>query len=425
MNETVAQPVRAGAPQPTEPTRLSWAHPSGMVGLSIVNFLLRVVTLGVYHFWGKTEVRRRIWNGIRLNGEPLAYTGTGRELFVGFLMVFAVLVIPTMLVSFGAVLLLGPTSPWLGVFQAVLYVVFFFLTGFAIHRAQRYRLSRTQWRGIRGGMGGNSWSFAWTYFWTALLIPFTFGWIIPWRATRLQSALTGAMQFGTRPFRFSASAGPLYPRFVGLWVGGILIYAGLIGTMIMIVWPSFAKARDTGLPWIPKPGEIALMILAFLVFSLLYGLVSAWYRAGMMNHFAAHTAFEGARFRASATAPGLIWLAISNFLIVMGGGLLAGLALASLVGVGASVALMATGGDGQGPGQMQLLAMQALPLLLLVVGLAGIGILLPVAQARSARYFVEHLALDGELPLAAIVQGEQDRIRRGEGLAQAFDVDAF
>ena len=80
--------------------RLGWSQPAGMVGLSVKNFLLRIVTLGIYGFWGKTEVRKRIWSGIRLNGEPLQYSGTGKELFLGFLVIFGVVVLPTMLVSF-------------------------------------------------------------------------------------------------------------------------------------------------------------------------------------------------------------------------------------------------------------------------------------------------------------------------------------
>ncbi len=372
MSEAPPQGALPAAPPP-EALRLGWAKPHGMIGLSIVNFCLRIMTLGIYQFWGKTEVRRRIWSAARINGEPLVYTGTGKELFLGFLVVLAVVVVPGILVSFGAVLWLGPTSPWVGVFQTVFYLFFFFLTGVAIHRAQRYRLTRTQWRGIRGGLEGNAWSFAWTYFWTALLIPLTLGWISPWRTTKLQGLLSNGMRFGNRPFRFDAKSGPLYPRFVGVWFGGLVLLPALFGALALIYWTSVQKSIELGIPSVPTGTQIGLTIATFILFSLLFGLVSAWYRAGVMNHFAAHTWFEGARFRANADAPSLIWLAISNFLIV----------------------------------------------------LLSLGLLSPVAQARSARYFVQRLAIDGEIPLAAILQGAEDNLKRGEGLAQAFDVDAF
>jgi hypothetical protein len=38
---------------------------------------------------------------------------------------------------------------------------------------------------------------------------------------------------------------------------------------------------------------------------------------------------------------------------------------------------------------------------------------------------IENLSIEGEVPLAGISQGADQGIKRGEGLAQAFDVDAF
>jgi len=74
---------------PGEPLELSWHNAQGnILGLALFNFALRVATLGIYHFWGKTEVRKRIWAASRLQGEPLEYTGTGWELFLGFVIVF-------------------------------------------------------------------------------------------------------------------------------------------------------------------------------------------------------------------------------------------------------------------------------------------------------------------------------------------------
>lgn len=75
--------------------RLSWSEPAqGWVRLSMLNSLLRLLTLGLYHFWGKTETRQRIWQAVRIDGEPLEYRGTGGELLRGFLIVFAVILLP-------------------------------------------------------------------------------------------------------------------------------------------------------------------------------------------------------------------------------------------------------------------------------------------------------------------------------------------
>jgi uncharacterized membrane protein YjgN (DUF898 family) len=360
-----------------EPLALTWKQQSGLIGLSIVNFLLRIVTLGIYHFWGKTEVRRRIWSAIRLNGEPLEYTGTGKELFLGFLVVLAVVFLPLMLGVLAVTFIFGPDSLAAALFQTLIYVAAFFLIGVAMHRALRYRLSRTRWRGIRGGLEGSSWGYAWTHFWTALLIPLTLGWIMPWRATKLQRELSSDMRFGNRPFRFEARSGPLYGPFAILWIGCVILFAA-VGAVVGIGVQITASTVDpaTLQPGQPMPLDpmLGLTIFGTIVAAyILFGIMMAWYSAAKMNHFAAHTHYEGATFKGNATAGSLIWLIISNLLILT----------------------------------------------------FTLGLLAPVAQARAARYFVERLSIKGAVPLAQIVQRAEDPMRRGEGLAQVFDVDAF
>ena len=218
------------------------------------------MTLGIYGFWGRTEVRKRIWSSVRLAGEPLEYTGTGKELFLGFLFVLGVVFVPLMLIGVGSQFAFGPKSPATFVVQAVLYALFFYLVGVAMYRARRYRLSRTNWRGIRGALVGNSWAYGWTSFWTFLLLPavvaavalgLRYGvgpsivgrfagspwlsgsialalligwlWLVPWRATKLYRHITNDMTFGESPFSFVGSAGPLYARFVARWIGVVIL----------------------------------------------------------------------------------------------------------------------------------------------------------------------------------------------------------
>jgi uncharacterized membrane protein YjgN (DUF898 family) len=196
--------------------RLSWLQPAGLFALSFVNLGLKFLTLGLYGFWAKTEIRRRLWSAVRLEGEPLSYTGTGRELFLGFLVIFGLVMLPILLFNVGLMLAFGPEAAQLG--NLVLYPVIFFLIGIGTYRAQRYRLTRTNWRGIRGALVGSDTSYAWTYIWTALLIPFTLGWIIPWRTTRLQKIMTEDTRFGDRLLTFTAEAGPLYKPFAVMWI---------------------------------------------------------------------------------------------------------------------------------------------------------------------------------------------------------------
>ena len=223
MNDAQPQPASAG----TSVEIRFENRGDKLIGLGLFNGLLKVLTLGMYSFWGKTEARRRLWSFMRLNGESLQYTGTGKELMLGFLVVLGAFVLPLFLAGMLIGLLLPGNKSALAIYQVVVYGLFFFLLGNAMYRAQRYRLSRTTWRGIRGGMDGSPWRYGWTYFWT-IAIPFgavfalagaaavawpanagiagaiaVLGfvaalWILPWRANTLQRILTNDMRFGDR-----------------------------------------------------------------------------------------------------------------------------------------------------------------------------------------------------------------------------------
>jgi len=354
--------------------RISWVEPpGGFLGLSILNGVLRILTLGVYHFWGKTEVRQRIWSAVRIDGEPLEYRGTGGELLRGFLIVFFLVLLPMILASFAASLL-GPATH--AIYSFAFWAAFLLLSGIGIHRARRYRLSRTRWRGIRGGLSGRSRSFAWTYLWTMLLVPLTLGWILPWRAVRLQKALFIETHFGDTAFTFTGVAGPLYRRFWLVWVSAIVLLITAL-TAIGGILAHGARAPST-----PRPapamlhlsaGQITAIIAIVLVALLIFAMIRAWYSARMLNYFAAHTRLQGVGFTLRATAPSLVWLTASNYLIRV----------------------------------------------------LSLGFLSAVTEARSMRYIVDRVSCDGAIAWDGIAQNPDALLKRGEGLAEAFNVDAF
>ncbi len=278
-----------------EAVSLEWRDPPGMVGLSLKILLFKILTLGLYHFWGKTEVRRRLWNGIRLNGQPFEYTGTGRELFLGFLIAAVLLFLPTMAYVIALAFVFGPDSWELDLFLLPLYVFFFFLTGVAIYRAMRYRLRRTRWRGIRGTLAGSPWRYGWTYFWTALTLPLTLGWSYPWRTVKLARMMTGDTRFGDRAFSLDAHWKPLLGPFALSWLSIAAFLAALAGI-------AFA-------PLVAVP--LAVVLFGVMIYAGLR------YRAREMNYLTGRMRFDGARFSMSATPGSLFGLFVTNLLIVV------------------------------------------------------------------------------------------------------------
>ena len=157
----------------------------------------------------------------------------------------------------------------------------FLLSGIGIHRARRYRLSRTRWRGIRGGLSGRSRRFAWTYLWTALLVPLTLGWILPWRAVRLQKALFNETRFGDKAFTFTGRAGPLYKRFWLVWFSAIVLFVVALGGDRRHRRLRACRSRRTR----PRPcrklgdGKIAGVVAIVFGALLIFAMIRAWYSA--------------------------------------------------------------------------------------------------------------------------------------------------
>ena len=383
----------ASAPPPLpvtgEPVAFSWVGKTwGLAGLGLVNLLLTIITLGIYHFWAKTEVRRRLSSSIRVNGEPLEYTGTGKELFLGFLIVLFAILIPFQLAIFGSQLYLGPAG---GIVALLVLPFFWYLYGVAVYRARRYRRSRLRWRGVRGALVGSSWSYGWHNLWTAVVGSMTYGWLTPWRDNMLHRETMTATRFGDRPFTYKGQAGQLYPTYALAWVGSLVLLLIVLGIGAAVLWPlsqplreaiAHAPRLDNDQPdWrSPEIKEqwplIAGLIASFYGFLALYGLLASvlWslFYAREYRYFTTQTTLEGLRFTLDVSGWNMFWLFFSNTLM----------------------------------------------------SLLSLTILSPVAEARVARYFVKRLSADGLIDFAAIQQSQARLSKTGEGLAEAFDVEA-
>ena len=84
--------------------------------------MLELVTLGFYRFWLATDMRRHLWSHTSVDGDAPEYTGTAKELLIGFLFALAILV-PIYLVYF----LIGLEAERLQAFASVPLGLFFYL----------------------------------------------------------------------------------------------------------------------------------------------------------------------------------------------------------------------------------------------------------------------------------------------------------
>lgn len=228
--------LSGAASRPTESRAIrftgSWRE---YLPIAASNVLLIIVTLGIYRFWATARQRRYLWSRTELIDDQLEWTGTGKEMFVGFLIVMAILIPFFLFFQFAlpALVARGMEAAAFAV-AFIFYVAIFFLGGFARFRALRYRLSRTYWHGIRGGSDNPGWSFAGQYIGRHALSFLTMFIIFPWAATRLWNARWNQMSFGPLEFRSTLNAEGLKARWAAVYLVplAVIIGATIVGGIV-------------------------------------------------------------------------------------------------------------------------------------------------------------------------------------------------
>jgi uncharacterized membrane protein YjgN (DUF898 family) len=182
--------------------------------------LLELITVGFYRFWLATDMRRHLWSNTSVGGDAPEYTGTAKELFIGFLFAMAILV-PIYLAYFLLGIEAERYKEWA---STPLFLFFYLFLQFAVYRARRYRLTRTVWRGVRFNMGGSGWNFAWRAGLWSLVTSFTFGIALPWRQASLERYKMRHTGYGNLAARFEGTGGQLFKQVWWIW---------------LLMWPSF------------------------------------------------------------------------------------------------------------------------------------------------------------------------------------------
>jgi uncharacterized membrane protein YjgN (DUF898 family) len=337
----------------------------GFIGISFKTWFLNIITLTLYRFWGRTDVRKKIWSETQLNGEGFEYTGKGFELFKGFLIATVLIVLPYLLVVFVAQLLppaLG--APLLFGFILVLY----WGIGAAIWLAFRYLASRTTWRGIRFALKGEAVPFTNLYFGQLLLTIITLGFWSPKMDLRVSEPMWANMSYGDIPFSFDmdeAKRENLYGPFALAWVSGVLGYFAIVGAVVSKVLLGGIDPSD--------PSAALDLILPIYGAAFVYVLVMmfAWapYQAAILRAVVRGIRIGDATFKIEINWLTYAWLSFSSVLMLV----------------------------------------------------FSLGIAAPLVAGRSARYLISRLKSEGSLDLSAAKQAERGP-NQAEGLADALDI---
>ncbi len=230
--------------------------------IAVTNLLLTIVTLGIFRFWAKARERRFLWANTQIIDDELEWTGTGGEMFVGFLMVMGVFLAWAALVMGGAALL----GEWFLVVGAIAFYIFILWGfGFAQFRALRYRLSRTYWRGIRGGSDSNGVGYGWTALGNNFVAGLTLGILTPRAIAENWNDRMRAMSFGPHMFDSNVDTVGLQWRWMMLYV----VYIGFF-VLMAIYSPEPVEGAE------PTFEAMGIVPILFLFAGLAVVMVSFW-----------------------------------------------------------------------------------------------------------------------------------------------------
>ena len=367
-------PKDTGRPRPT--SGISYDGRAGkLFGMGLKIAFLSILTLGFYRFWGKTRIRRYLASRIKVGNDRFEYTGTGKELFLGFMIALAVL-IPLGAASAGIEVFLTGQPGWMQiVVPALQYGFILFLIGYATFRARRYRLSRTVLRSIRFWQTGSSVGYALRMMAYLVLTVVTLGIARPVGDIALYRYQMQHTWFGSQKFEFHGRAG----QMMGRWI-------------------------------------LTLLLVPFTL-----GLSLIWYAAYRMRYLQSQTQYQGIQFSLPVT--------FGNLLRIYSPYALAMMALLMVFYVVILATMLPTIMAGQ-PIDLeswkneQFMTLNGIGIVatLVIFGLIAPVLKLVLLTHRFILLVAEKLVFIGDANLDAIIQHASQRPESGEGLADALDI---
>lgn len=380
---------------PEEAIRLE-PQEAPLSGLVIKGTLLTLITLGIYRFWYRTHLRRYYWSNTTLLGDGFEYTGTGKELLIGFLIMLAIFVplnFAASLVGIFAGEVVG------GVISAVAAMLLLpALIQILIYRARAYRLSRTRYRGIRFHQTGTGVAFLGTTAKWLALTALTFGIVLPYLREAMNRYKISNTHFGSLNASCGSNPKALMKKWLVVW-GMLMVALLLVGAI------GLSMAFEAGIGLVAV--EFLLLGLALLSLPVLWQI----YRVHEFRHFVSTTRFGDLALSSDASARTVIWITAKFLLILVAFGI-GLLAIMTLFG-GVAVLSDIVSDEAEAAGGF---------LLFFVLGFAaliGYAVITEVYLRRKLwQHYAGSIALTNTSQLAGIIQREGEQ---GSALGDSFD----
>ncbi|WP_036300586.1 YjgN family protein [Methylomarinum vadi] len=267
------------------------------------------------------------------------------------------------LLAFAIILLYSFSGLLSPLVQGGLLLLFVPLLPWIIVKALQFNCYNSAYRNIRFHFRGEYLSALWTFIGLPILVAFTFGLAYPYFAKERKKFVIANTDYGTAHFAMSATAGQFYRIYVKTTVVALLIL--LLAAGLNYVLTLLLPVRD-------HPTMMVLPMLSALLFIPFFMIVYGYIYTAMANLVFNHTRLQHIRLESSLQPAAMCWLYFSNTLAII----------------------------------------------------FSLGLLVPWAMVRTARYRVSRLSMVSDGDLNEFLAAEEEKAgAMGEELGDLLDID--
>lgn len=302
--------------------RLRWTgNVTEIYRIFLLNLFMTIITLGIYRFWGKARMRKYIASHFILSGQSFEYTGTGKELFIGFLKMLCIVAAYAALTYYSWTI-----NPWLSV---VCFYGVVLLMPLIVFMSMRYRLRTLKWRGIRFGLAGNAVTYGSLAFSRNLANIFSLSLLVPRSDIIKWNYIASNIRYGTIKTTFRTERTHLRKMFTAHILSPVFFLSGMVVFIFiidMLTKPIFAMIYiHYGLP-VDRPPPVGTDAyfytitlaerLVYVAWLIPYHLTRCIYKSHLMKAKLIGLDLGGVRFKSTASGADLMFRKIGNFLLI-------------------------------------------------------------------------------------------------------------
>ncbi len=340
----------------------------------VVNVLFTILSLGIYSAWAKVRNKQYFYGNTLLDESPFEYTANPVAILKGRLVVAAILALYYVLVNF------FPLS------QFVFLLVFFLALPWLVMRSLMFNARYSSYRNLYFSFEGNLKDAYKVFVGLVILIPLTLGLIYPYYFHAVQKYRVNNHSFGQYSFKFHDSVKQFYKYyFIGLLIVivGIVVVGMMFGGAMLGMTGSVDADPESG-AGVP-PTAITSFAIMSVIYLLAYYVAYAYVRTKIFNVVWTNTALKKA----------------SEHLLNS-----------------SSVPLMSFKGNLKTKTMFWIYLTNTIAIIL------SIGLLIPWAKIRLARYRIESLDVSSIADLKIITAKQKEQIGTiGSEMGDILDID--